>query len=527
MLYSGIVNVLRDISQSPRGQKADQVAEFLTSLEPEMLCPGVRLLLGELWLPWENREMGVGPEALLAALKEVSEEDVYLLRERLVEMGSVAEAALQRKSQHPLSIEPLEAASVYERLRRISDMNGKDSEHRKNAILKGLFLEATPSEGKYIARTALRNMLAGIGPQAMISALSSVFHCDRNKVQKAYHIMPEMGLVARTIRQQKLDETTIKPRMPVKPMIIRQGKAISRGAFLPKYAGLRVQVHKADGKIFVFTSRLRNITPSLNDLIQRLGGLTDDLIIDADLIGFRDERICSQTEMVWYINRRHRSLRNMISPALLAYDLIYLDGRDLTGLDYKERRRRLLSVLGTPKSMPFQGISPAEERVLNNDAEVNDYLRQTSRAGGRGLVARWPEAPYLPGECSDRDFIIRAEKTISALVIRAEFGRSKKGKLLTRYHIALRSQDDLVPVGWVSGGLRQKDASPLSDHLWSLALDQNEKGVNVRPEVILILKIAGAFLSKDGYRILQPRIEDIRFDATLEEADELDRLGMI
>ncbi len=527
MLYSGIANVLRDISQAPRGQKADKTANFLTGLELEMLCPSVRLLLGELWPPWEDREMGIGPEALLAALKEVSEDDVPLLRERLGEMGLVAEAALQRKNQHPLSIEPLEAASVYERLRHISDLDGKDSEHRKNAVLRGLFLEATPLEGKYIARTALRNMLAGIGSQAMISALSSAFHCDRNKVQKAYNIMPEMGLIARAARQQELDETIIQPKMPIKPMIIRPGKAISRGAFLPKYAGLRVQVHKAKGEIFVFTSRLRNIIPSLGGLLPRLDGLTGDLIVDADLIGFQDERICSQTDMVWYINRRHHSLQNRISPALLAYDLVYLDGKDLTGLDYEERRRMLLTVLGAPKSLPFQGISPAEERVLNNEDEVNDYLRQTRRAGGRGLVARGLEAPYLPGRCSDQDFIIGAEETVSALVVRAEFGHVKKGKLLTRYRVALRSQEDLVPVGWVSGRLRQREVSVLSDHLWSLAFDQDEKGVNVRPEVVLTLRISGALLSKDEYRILQPKIEEIRFDAALEEADELDRLELI
>jgi ATP-dependent DNA ligase len=288
-----------------------------------------------------------------------------------------------------------------------------------------------------------------------------------------------------------------------------------------------VQVHKSDGMIFVFTSRLRNIIPSLGDLLQRLDGLTGDMIVDADLIGFQEGRVCSQTEMVWYINRRRRSLQNRISPALLAYDLIYLDRKDLTGLDYKERRRMLLTALGAPKSMPFQGISPAEERVLNSKDAVNAYLRQARRAGCRGLLARRLEAPYLPGGCSDQDFIIGMEETVSALVVRAEFGHSKKGKLLTRYRMALRSKEGLVPVDWVSSGLRQKDASVLSDHLWSLALGRDENGVNVRPEVVLTLRISGAFLSKDEYRILQPKIEEIRFDAALEEVDELDRLEMI
>jgi len=404
----GIANVLQDISQAQRSQKADRAANFLALLEPEMVCPSVRLLLGELWPPWEGRDMDIGPEALLSALNEVSDEDVLLLRERLGEMGLVAEAALQRKGQHLLATEPLQALSVYESLRRISEMSGEDSEHRKNAILRGLFLEATPLEGKYIARTALRNMLAGIGPKIMISALSSAFHCDLHKVQKAYNIMPEMGLIARAACSGKLDETVILPKRPIKPMIIRPGKAVILGAYLPKYAGLRVQVHKEEGEIFIFTSRQRDITRALNGLLPEIRDLTRDLIFDADLIGFEEGRICSQKEMLGYINRRHIAPRSRVSPALLAYDLIYLDGEDLTGRDYKERRRKLLAALGEPKGMPFQGISPAEERVLKSQNEVEDYLLLVRRAGAKGLLARDHGALYLPGGCSEHDFILGA-----------------------------------------------------------------------------------------------------------------------
>ena len=148
MLYSAIAVALQNISQVPRGQKADLVASLLAGIEVGMLCPLVRLLLGELWPPWEEREMGTGPKALMAALTEVSEEDVPSLEGGLIEMGAVAEAAMLRKGQHPLSGDPLQALSVYKRLRRISRMRGLDSEHRKNAVLRGLFLECFASGGK-------------------------------------------------------------------------------------------------------------------------------------------------------------------------------------------------------------------------------------------------------------------------------------------------------------------------------------------------------------------------------------------
>ena len=102
MLYSELPLPCEEISQVPRGQKVDLAASLLAGVELQMLCPVVRLLLGELWPPWEEREMGIGPEALMAALTEVSEEDVPSLRENLGEMGMVAEAALVPKGQHLL-----------------------------------------------------------------------------------------------------------------------------------------------------------------------------------------------------------------------------------------------------------------------------------------------------------------------------------------------------------------------------------------------------------------------------------------
>lgn len=406
MLYSRIAALLEEVSSAPRGQKASLTSEFLIGIEPGMLCPAVRLLYGELWPPWEEREMGIGPESIMAVLEEVSGEDVLAIRENLREIGRVCEAALQHKSQHPLTKEPLQALSVYNGLRHVSQMRGPDSEHRKNAVLKGLFLSALPQEGKYIARTALRSMLSGIGPQTMITALSRAFNSDQDEIQRAYNAMPEMGLVARAAQDGALKQIAIQSGRPVRPMIIRPGVLATPRAFLPRYAGLKVQLHIASKGCSVFTSHQKNITSALSSLVQQLVGLKDDLIVDADLIGFQDGGVCSQVEVIRYINRRRLSRKSIISPAIIAYDLIYLNGEDLTGLSYKERRRRLLSVFGEPKSMPFQGVSSAEEKVLNDEGEVRDYYIQAKRLGCTGLIMRDLEAAYRPGGCSDRDFIV-------------------------------------------------------------------------------------------------------------------------
>jgi DNA ligase-1 len=198
-------------------------------------------------------------------------------------------------------------------------------------------------------------------------------------------------------------------------MIIRSGIALHPKfgcesqvfAFLPKYPGLRVQVHKSNGEALIFTSRLRNITMALNGLSQKLGAIEEDFIVDADLIGFREGKICSQAEMVKYINRRRLSRRSQISPALLAYDLIYLAGVDTCSRPYLERRKGLVETLGEPKALPFTGISPAKETLLENGEAVRDYLSLVRTCGGIGLMGRDLQATYCPGVVSGRDFIIR------------------------------------------------------------------------------------------------------------------------
>ena len=92
MLYRQIAQSIEELSSAPRSCKADLCSRLIVEMKPELLCPTIRLLLGQLWPPWEGREMRVGPEGVAAALEEISEETISLLRDRMGEMGLVAEA---------------------------------------------------------------------------------------------------------------------------------------------------------------------------------------------------------------------------------------------------------------------------------------------------------------------------------------------------------------------------------------------------------------------------------------------------
>jgi DNA ligase-1 len=408
--YARIASVLEDISRAERRHKASLVAGLLTDLPAEMQCPCVRLLTGELWPSWEQREMGMGPEAIAKALAEISIEDVQSLRERLGEMGAVAEAALKHKTQHPISSEPLEAMQVYRSLIRISLQKGLDSEHRKGAILRGLFLEAEPIEAKYMARTVMKGTLVGLGPQTIIDAISRAIGAEKPALRKAYAILPELGLLIAAASRRALGQISMMPSRPSLPMLIRKS-ALSDStvlrAYIPIYPGLRVQVHKTGKEFFVYTMRLKNITPALMSLSQDLLAIGPQLIAEAMLVCFQDGKILEQADVVRFINRRHLSRKSSILPALIVMDLLWLNGIDLTKLEYAKRRHKLKAVLGAPKSLPFTGISLAEERLLEDTADVQGFYNLSSHNGVKGLFSRDLAAPYLSGSSSQSDRIIK------------------------------------------------------------------------------------------------------------------------
>lgn len=175
ILYGRLASVLEEIGRASRGEKADIACKFLADLDETELCPSIRLLAGRLWPYWEQREMGLGQEIMLDVLAEISLDDVQLLMDKVGEMGSVTEAALMRKSQKLLRSDAMDTLSVYKDLLHITDQAGPGSDCRKAAILRGLLLRASPTEGKYISRAVMGNTITGLGPRTMISAISKAF----------------------------------------------------------------------------------------------------------------------------------------------------------------------------------------------------------------------------------------------------------------------------------------------------------------------------------------------------------------
>jgi DNA ligase 1 len=512
--YSKIASCLEEARNASRSQRQTIVAEFLSTVPPGLLCPSVRLLTGELWPSWEGCEMGVGPQMISSALEELTSEDVGLLRTSLGDMGQVAEKALQSKSQNSLSLEPLDAMDVYGSLLRVSKHMGPSSEYRKESILRGLFLNASPLEARYIARTLSRNTACGLGPQTMISALALAFSIEAEQVREAHSRMPDLGALAQACSKGclELQSVRIKPGVPVRPMIIPPGEGTFPDLYLARYPGLRVQVHIWDCGFAVYTMSLKDISTALQVLDGQHSFMGRQIIAEADLVCFQEGRMQSQSEVVRYVNREHNSRRLSTSPMLIVDDLLFLDGQDVTGLAYSQRRQKLQSILVPVEPEP--GIYLAEEVVLEDAQSV---LTMSRERGFAGFAYRNPDDCYRPGKMSTSDFAIKATQVISAAIMGVQYD---DGMTISSCLLALKSGSDYAPVGWatLSSGMR--------DDLEDMVGGQATEGesLEISPQAVVRVRISGARYKDGQWHLASPRIIEARFG---DEADDLEKLRLV
>lgn len=411
--YMEIAVALEAVDREERRvQKVEVIGSLLKRTPPEILRPIIRLVSGELWPSWESREMGIGPDTLGEALRELSYQG-SILEATPRQLGDLAEMAVLNRSQRTLTSSEMDAVWVYDALRQISDQKGSGSLFRKKSILKGLLLNASPLEAKYIARTVLGRMTVGLGPSLISAAIGKAFSIDPPQVKRAYDRLPELGMVALHAFHGDIFEVKLAPPNPARFMPMRRVRGLMEpvdrakpAAYVIRYGGLRVQIHKLNDQVFIYTSQLRNVTPSLADLAEEIKRAKANLVVEGELILVRDGRVLPTSEIVGRINLKGRST----GPEDLffaASDLLFFDGGEVIDERYAVRRQLLRRALLGVAGRPFrEKVFLAEERALTDHDEALEMLRRSIDHGYGGLFIRHLDGAYTPGRASREDAVV-------------------------------------------------------------------------------------------------------------------------
>jgi DNA ligase-1 len=296
-----------------------------------------------------------------------------------------------------------------------------------------------------------------------------------------------------------------------------------------KYDGIRAQVHKdKTGKVRIFSRTLDEVT-EFPELAPPLSKLPGEMILDGEILGWRDARPLPFTELQRRLGRKHLDMfiQSDIPVRYVAFDLLYHDGQLLLDKPLTERKTCLDALLASaPPALRVAGHTECKSA-----AAVQLAFRDSLQAGHEGIVAKTPNSPYTPGRRGGFWFKMKQPfATLDVVVTAVEYGHGKRHNVLSDYTFAVREGHTLLNVGKAYSGLTDAEILEYTNFFLQHTLEDRGYLRTVEPRVVLEVafnNIQKSGRHESGYALRFPRIVRIRSDKTVAEIDTLETVARL
>ncbi|MDW7977459.1 MAG: ATP-dependent DNA ligase [Candidatus Caldarchaeum sp.] len=523
MLFRELVDYYERLeATTKRLEMTDILAELLSKAPAKIIDKVVYMTLGELYPAYVGVELGVAEKLALKAVRQVSgagEKAVNELLSRHGDAGTVAMLLLRSKEQTTLFAEELTVEDVYSSLEKIAKASGPGAVEVKTAILSRLISQATPLEAKHILRIVTGAMRLGVADMTVLDALAKAFGGERDVYERAYNLSSDIGLVAKTAAEEGVEGVArfrVKVGIPVRCMLAERlssaqeilEKMDGKGFAEYKYDGERMQIHKAGEKVSIFSRRQENITHQYPDVVKMVKQRVkaSEAILECETVPIDHET----GEMLPFQELMHRKRKKEIQKAvedypvaLYFFDILYLDGEDLTTKPFLERRKKLEQVIDEDERVK---LSRGVLAVSVDDVER--VFAEAVEAGCEGVIVKSvsDDSVYRAGARGwqwikfKRDYRSEMIDTVDLVVVGAFYGKGRrKGKFGTLLVAAYNPGKDVFQtVCKVGTGFKDEDLERFTEMFERLKLPHKNPRVDsvMQPDVwvqpLVVLEIIGA-----------------------------------
>jgi DNA ligase-1 len=366
----------------------------------------VYLIQGKLYPDYVGVELGLAEKLLIKAAAEVSGKPERSVEEDYRKTGDVGlsvEKLLRKKSQAALVKRSLTVKTVYETFDKIAKARGSGSVETKIRLLISLLNDATPLEGKFIARMAVGRLRLGVADMTVLDGLAVAYGGDkvaREPIERAYNLSSDLGYVADVVAHEGLggiEKFKITFGRPIRPMLCERLPAAQdileklggEGAAEYKYDGLRIQAHLSPKGVQLFSRRLENITdqfPDVAKLLQTCVKAKEAIVegecvaVDANTGDMLPFQVISQRRGRKYEIQR---MSEEIPVTVFLFDILFLNGRDMTLTPYLERRKELVKIIE-----PSEHLAVAHQHLTKDPKKLEQLMDEAVASGCEGLVVK-------------------------------------------------------------------------------------------------------------------------------------------
>jgi DNA ligase-1 len=508
-------------------EKTRLLAEYFTGLDDATLPIAAVFFTGRPFADRDQRKLNLGYAVIRDAMLALAQIDDEALGEsylRHSDMGDVMEEALTGHT-HPV---PTSLADVLQTFIRIYEQR---TVRKKTEELRTLLDRLSPLAAKYVGKILTGDLRIGLRAGLVEEGIARAFGATAADVAWASLLTGDLGEVALLARRGQLREARLHLMHPFQFMLAspeEDAAAIMRRVggeawVEDKYDGIRGQLHKEGSRVILYSRDLNEVTAAFPEVVEAAAAIPHDLLLDGELLAFRDGRVRPFFELQHRLGRKvvKDELRREVPVIFTAFDLLYLDGRDLL-LEPLRERRRLLENLNLPS--PFRLAYLIQART----AEELDRIFDDARARfNEGLMVKDPKSIYTPGRRGLAWLKLKkALATLDVVVTGVEVGHGKRKHVLSDYTFAVYDEraDRLVNIGKAYSGLTDIEIAQMTEYFKSITLKDYGRFRLVQPEVVLEVAFDAIMESgrhNSGFALRFPRIVRIRRDKTIREIDTL------
>ncbi len=210
-------------------------------------------------------------------------------------------------------------------------------------------------------------------------------------------------------------------------------------------------------------------------------------------------------------------LASIMPATFIVFDVIYVDGANITSFPLMERKEKLKEVLTEGKHVTICDFIEREGKA---------FFEACAKKGLEGVMAKEKQSPYLIGKRSDYWLKLKATKTIDCVICGYTKGEGKRAPYFGALLLGVYENEKLRYVGRVGTGFDEALLKTLTEQLKRIEIENNPfHCFEERPEIIekckfvkpiLVCEVEYLELTKDK-KLRAPSFKRLRFDKPASE----------
>ena len=534
MLFKIVTEYFDKIEKTPaRLAMTDYLEELIEKTPAEDAKRIVYLLQGTIAPSFEGKEIGFGEKLIAEGIAKATGFSRTEVDKRFMDvgdLGTVAEEMIKKKQQGSLFKEPLTVEKVFSNLKKMALSEGEGSQELKKKLLAELFNSGNEIEARYIARIPLGNIRLGIGDPTVMDALAIMLAKRkdkkfleknederrkikqelRTKIEDAYNVYSDLGEIAQIAKSEGvegLEKVHIRPGTPIRPTAAERlpsaaeiiEKMGGKCAVEAKYDGFRVQLSKSGNEIKIFSRQSEEITEMFPEIIAaaRVQLKPKACIVEGEALAFNEEtqeyypfQITIQRKRKYEVEKKAKEY----PLKFFAFDVMFVDGKSYMEEPFKERRKKLESIITKGKTPEENIIRLSEQKIVTTAKELEKFFEEKIAQGLEGVMAKDLEAPYIAGARKfawiklKRSYKGMLDDTLDLVIIGYDKGKGKRtqfglGALLVAAYN--KKTDEFESVAKVGTGMSEEMLSTLEEVLSKIKSKKKPKRVvsELEPDV--------------------------------------------